>query len=234
VSFLTSAFIDAAVHAQFPDYRASLVLAENLSPGPSDAVSEKLLAAAEECRRDETAVPWEQHPHIAAWREAFRAFGAKPQRFRPSVDALLRRVPDGLPRINRLTDLYNAVSIAHVVPIGGEDIHAYQGPLRLVRATGEETFDTVASGEPATEHPLPGEIVWRDDVGVTCRRWNWRQCVRTRLTTDTTRAVFILDALAGLSDVELDAATAALLDALRDTSPDADISTRTLTGQDTP
>jgi len=79
------------------------------------------------------------------------------------------------------------------------------------------------------EHPQPGEVVWRDDLGVTCRRWNWRQCVRTRLTTQTTRAVFILDALGLLSESELDAATAALVDALRDTSPDADVTTRLLT-----
>jgi hypothetical protein len=124
VSWLSSAFIDPAVHELFPDYRASLVLAENLQPGPSDEVSEKLLADAESRYRGEAS--WDEHPHIAAWRAAFRALGSKPQRFRPSVDALLRRVPDGLPRINRLTDVYNAVSIAHVVPVGGEDVAAYR------------------------------------------------------------------------------------------------------------
>jgi DNA/RNA-binding domain of Phe-tRNA-synthetase-like protein len=47
------------------------------------------------------------------------AFAAKPQRSRPSVEALLRRLePNGLPRIDRITDIYNAVSIAHVLPIG--------------------------------------------------------------------------------------------------------------------
>jgi DNA/RNA-binding domain of Phe-tRNA-synthetase-like protein len=226
VSFLSEAFVHPTVHARFPDYRASLVLAENLTPGPSDPDSEKLLAEAEARYRAGSAPRWDQHPHILAWREAFRAFGAKPQRFRSSVEALLRRVPDGLPRINRLTDLYNAVSVAHLVPIGGEDVDAYRGPLRLVEATGEEPFDTVAGGEPTVEHPLPGEIVWRDDLGVTCRRWNWRQCVRTRLTTETTRAVFLLDALAGLPDVELTAATTALVDALRDTNPGVQVSTR--------
>jgi DNA/RNA-binding domain of Phe-tRNA-synthetase-like protein len=223
---LSSAFIDPAVHELFPDYRASLVLAENLQPGPSDEVSEKLLADAESRYRG--GASWDEHPHIAAWRAAFRALGSKPQRFRPSVDALLRRVPAGLPRINRLTDVYNAVSIAHVLPIGGEDVAAYQGPLRLVRAAGDEPFDTVAGGEPATEHPEPGEVVWRDDLGITCRRWNWRQCVRTRLTEETTHGVFILDALGAMPDADLEATTAAMIDVLRATSPDADITTRTL------
>jgi DNA/RNA-binding domain of Phe-tRNA-synthetase-like protein len=32
------------------------------------------------------------------------------------------------------------------------------------------------------DQPEPGEVIWRDDDGVTCRCWNWRQCVRTRIT----------------------------------------------------
>ncbi|HEX4359720.1 MAG TPA: phenylalanine--tRNA ligase beta subunit-related protein [Pseudonocardia sp.] len=232
MTWLSSAYVDPSVHELFPDYRASLIVADHLQPGPSDEVSGKLLADAEARYQGEDAVEWDGHPHLAAWRAAFRALGAKPQRFRPSVDALLRRVPAGLPRINRLTDVYNAVSIAHVLPIGGEDVTAYRGPLRLVRATGEEEFDTVAAGEPATEHPEPGEIVWRDDLGITCRRWNWRQCVRTRLTEETTHGVFILDALGAMPDADLAAATAAMVDVLRATSPDADITTRTLNEAD--
>jgi DNA/RNA-binding domain of Phe-tRNA-synthetase-like protein len=48
-------------------------------------------------------------------------------------------------------------------------------------ARGDEPFDTVRDGAAVVEHPEAGEIVWRDDDGVTCRRWNWRQCKRTAL-----------------------------------------------------
>ncbi len=61
-------------------------------------------------------------------------------------------------------------------------------------------------GQPVTEHPEPGEVIWRDDDGVTCRCWNWRQCVRTRITHDTTRAMFILDGLPELGPDGLAAA----------------------------
>ena len=67
----------------------------------------------------------EQIPHVAQWREAYRAFGAKPQRTRNSLEALLRRAASGLPRVNRLTDIYNAVSVLHQVPLGGEDLDRY-------------------------------------------------------------------------------------------------------------
>src|SRR5215217_7832422 len=174
--FLAGGSVDAAVFALRPDYRAMLLAVDGLVPGPSDQTSDALLqvaeAAAAEALRDR---PPEQLPHVAAWREAYRAFGAKPQRTRNSLEALLRRAASGLPRVNRLTDLYNAVSVLHQIPVGGEDLTHYHGAPRLVRATGEETFDTVADGRVVREQPDPGEVVWCDDGGVTCRRWNSRQ-----------------------------------------------------------
>ena len=228
--WLAAATVDAAVFELRPDYRALLLTADGLRGGASDAVSEGILGSAEAtARRELDGRPPEQLPHPAAWREAYRAFGAKPQRTRPSAEALLRRLDsDGLPRIDRITDVYNAVSIAHLLPLGGEDRAAYAGPPRLVRAEGAEPFDTTAGGEPVVEHPEPGEVVWRDDDGVTCRRWNWRQCTRTRLTTATSSAVFILDVLDPLTDEAVHAAADALTDALRTLSPDAVIHRRLL------
>lgn len=224
LDWLGAVGIDAAVTRLRPDYRALVIVAEDLVPGPGDEWSEALLAGAE------GAAPPTEHPHALAWAEAFRDFGAKPQRTRPSLTALLRRAGDGLPRVDRLTDAYNAVSVRHAVPVGGEDLDAYAGVLRLTCAVGDEPFETVAGGEPALEHPEPGEVVWRDDAGVTCRRWNWRQCTRTRLGTATTRAVFVLDALGAMDDAALAAAGDALRTALAAGSPGARLATRTVGG----
>ena len=209
--WLAAASVAPAVHALRPDYRALLLTAEGLRGGPPDDGSDRLLTAAEERARQAVGegTP-EALPHPAAWREAYRAFGAKPQRTRPSVEALLRRLDPGLPRVDRVTDAYNAVSIAHLLPIGGEDLDHYEGPAALVRADGTEVFDTTAGGEAVVEHPEPGEVVWRDDAGVTCRRWNWRQGTRTRITHATTRAVFVLDGLGPLGVEGLTAAADAL------------------------
>jgi DNA/RNA-binding domain of Phe-tRNA-synthetase-like protein len=186
-----------------------------------------ILAAAEQRAAGQLAgLRPEDLPHVAQWREAFRGFGAKPQRTRPSVEALLRRVGNGLPRIDRITDVYNAVSIAFLLPVGGEDLARYAGPARLVRAHGDENFDTVADGQPVVEHPEPGEVIWRDDRGVTCRRWNWRQCARTRITATTTTAVFILDGLAALGPAGLHAAAAELTESLARLSPQGRFASR--------
>jgi len=222
--WLAAVRIDDEVSALQPGYRALVMTVSGLAGGPTDAGSDALLAAAE-ARAAELAADAavDALPHVTQWREAYRSFGAKPQRTRPSVEALLRRCPDGLPRIDRITDVYNAVSVAHVVPIGGEDLSAYAGPARLVRARGDEPFEATAQGQPVIEHPDAGEVVWRDDAGVTCRRWNWRQCTRTRITEGTTRAVFILDGLPALGTDGLAAAADTLEAGLRAISPDAAI-----------
>ncbi|MER7280097.1 phenylalanine--tRNA ligase beta subunit-related protein [Dactylosporangium sp. NPDC000244] len=176
------------------------VLADGLRNGPGDpALLHDAVAAA-----GDLSAP---HPHLEAWRDVYRAFGAKPQRTPCSAEALRKRAAKGdVPSVNRIVDAYNAVSIRFAVPIGGEDRAALVGTERLVRAAGDEPFD----GAPADEPPKPGEVIWRDDIGVTCRRWNWRQGRRTALTEATTSAVFLLEGL----DIDLRPAAERLISLL--------------------
>ncbi|MFF6791661.1 B3/4 domain-containing protein [Streptomyces filamentosus] len=217
------------VRALVPGFTHLAIEARGLVNGPSDATSAALLdeAAARLAARLDGRTP-DQDPHVAAWRAAYTAFGAKPSRTRNSAEALARRAlaDGGLPRINRLVDAYNAISVAHLIPVGGEDLNRIEGGMRLVRATGEEDFVTVAGGEETVEHPEPGEIVWCDERGVTCRRWNWRQGPRTRIDDDTTDALFLLESLAPMTRGELLAAGEELAEALLKVSPGARITVR--------
>ncbi|MFB6784709.1 B3/4 domain-containing protein [Streptomyces sp. NPDC056352] len=213
-----------------PGFTHLAVEACGLVNGPSNEDSSALLddAARRLVERLDGRAPHED-PHVAAWRDAYAAFGAKPSRTRNSAEALARRAltETGLPRINLLVDAYNAISVAHLVPVGGEDTDRIKGAMRLVRATGQEPFLTVAGGEEGVEHPEPGEVVWCDDEGVTCRRWNWRQGVRTRLTEESVNAVFLLESLTPMTIRELDAAGAELAETLEKLSPGARITVRT-------
>ncbi|GIH80626.1 B3/4 domain-containing protein [Planobispora longispora] len=211
-------WIDPAVAELRPDFAVLAVGAYGLRNGPTDDRSRAWLAAAAQ-----DAVTAED-PKVEAWREAYRSFGAKPQRTRPSVDALVRRMP--LPEINLVVDAYNTISVRHGLPIGGEDLAHYEGTARLVRAAGDEPFDVIEKGEPAIDHPEIGEVVWRDDRGVTCRRWNWRQCVRTRITEETVDALFLLERLAPMSPEELRAAGSELAALLEEITPGVRIESR--------
>ncbi|WP_411087270.1 B3/4 domain-containing protein [Streptomyces sp. 061-3] len=213
-----------------PGFTCLAVEARGLVNGESNEDSSALLddATRRLVARLDGRAPHED-PHVAAWRDTYTAFGAKPSRTRNSAEALARRAltDAGLPRINLLVDLYNAISVAHLIPVGGEDTDRIKGAMRLVRATGQEPFRTVAGGEEMVGHPEPGEVVWCDDEGVTCRRWNWRQGVRTRLTEESVNALFLLESLAPMTIGELEAAGTELAESLEKLSPGAQITVRT-------
>ncbi|MEU5531833.1 phenylalanine--tRNA ligase beta subunit-related protein [Streptomyces sp. NPDC020362] len=214
------------VRALAPGFTHVAIEAHDLVNGPSTEESSALLdeAARRLAVRLAGRAPHED-PHMTAWREVYTAFGAKPSRTRNSAEALAKRALSeaGLPRINLLVDLYNAISVARLIPVGGEDIDHIQGGMRLVRATGEEDFVTVAGGEEVVEHPDTGEVVWRDDAGVTCRRWNWRQGPRTRLTEETVSGIFLLETLAPMPVAQAESAAAELVELLEKFSPAARI-----------
>lgn len=227
-SALDSATISPSVLALQPSYRALLITIDNLNPGPSDDLSESLLKEAETTARTLVSkTPVNDLPHIAAWRNAYKAFGAKPNKTRNSLEALTRRVEaGGLPRVNRLTDIYNAICVKHQIPLGGEDLDKYDGAPRLIRSEGKEPFEANAKGEKVLEYADVGEVVWCDDAGVTCRRWNWRQGPRTALEESTTRVLFILDVLDPVTDAEVEAAGEELVEVLRKTSPEIVVAKR--------
>jgi DNA/RNA-binding domain of Phe-tRNA-synthetase-like protein len=189
--------IDAAIWKIAPGFRA-LSLDVQLAPAFAirnlSAVQTVLVRAIEDVTAKKPA--WAD-AHLVAWADVFRSFGAKPQRTPCSAQGLRDRVlkTGTLSGIDPVVDLYNAVSLQFAVPVGGENAGAYVGRPRLVVADGSEVFDTVKNGEPATDHPAAGEVVWRDDVGVTCRIWNWRQGVRTRLNGSATHMWFVLESL---------------------------------------
>ncbi len=207
-----------------PGFTHVAVEAYGLTNGPSTDAGADLLAEAARrlALRLDGRAPHED-PHMAAWRTAYTAFGAKPSRTRNSAEALAKRAlaDGGLPRINVLVDLYNAVSVAHLIPVGGEDRDRIKGGMRLVRAEGTEDFVTAAAGERVVEQPEKGEVVWCDDEGVTCRRWNWRQGPRTRLTEESVNAIFLLEGMGPHAGLE--SAGAELAELLEKFSPGARI-----------
>ncbi|WP_406390840.1 phenylalanine--tRNA ligase beta subunit-related protein [Streptomyces sp. NBC_00882] len=216
------------VRALAPGFRCLAVEAHGLVNGTSTDASSALLeeAARRLAVRLDGRAPHED-PHMAAWREVYTAFGSKPSRTRNSAEVLAKRALSdaGLPRINLLVDLYNAISVAHLVPVGGEDLDRIRGGMRLVRAAGDEDFVTVTAGEESVEHPDAGEVIWRDEEGVTCRRWNWRQGPRTRLTEKTVSGVFLLEGMAPMPLADMEKAAAELAELLEKFSPGAQITT---------
>lgn len=141
----------------------------------------------------------QDHPQIKVWRQAFNKVGVSASKYQSSIEALVRRVLKGdvFPRINPVVDLYNAVSLEFLVPIGGHDLRTIDGNIFLGFAEGGEPFLPIEGGEQ--ELAQKGEVVYKDDRAVLTRRWVWRQSNKDKVTAQTTSIFIPVDAMEGVS-----------------------------------
>jgi len=143
---------------------------------------------------------------VKDWRDAYSKFGAKPKTFKNSIETLMRRVlkGDNLPDINTVVNLYNMISIKHILPAGGDDIDKLDGDITLTIAKGGESFTLLGSRKQETAER--GEVIYRDDKEVLCRRWNWRECDKTKMIPETKNVMIVLEVLASVSKEKLEQA----------------------------
>lgn len=201
------------IAGDFPDCRIAVVVAEDLTVSPQRPEElDRLIGEREKAARKRWAgVELSQIPGIAAWRSAYKAFGIKQTRYRSSVERIVKNVlaERELARVNSFVDLYNAVSLSHVLPLGADDLNRILPPLAFRYARANDTFldmsDADEDGRPQPEAPKDGEVVYADSRHVLCRRWNWRQDART-LITPTTRGAIVTLQSNGWGDVEAAAA----------------------------
>jgi DNA/RNA-binding domain of Phe-tRNA-synthetase-like protein len=203
----------AEVCERFPNFRVAVVVAEKLRVAEARSPELDALLAAREavCRAVWSGSELSEIPGVAAWRAAYKAFGIKKTSYRSSVERLIKRVKadERLPAVNTLVDLYNAVSLTHVLCRGADDLDKVTPPLAFRYARPGDTFVDMGAqpGDDPNDPPKDGEVVYADAAHVLCRRWNWRQDARTALSPATTRAVITVQAN-GWGD--LDAAVADL------------------------
>lgn len=180
------------VFQQHPSYVRGVVVLDvaHNEAGAATAALTAQLREAEAALRQTVTGNVAEHLRIAAWREAYRAFGAQPSEHRSALEALARRVlkPDALPDINPLVDIGSLVTLRHLVPAGVHPLPADGGELALRQTAPGDQF-VPADGSPA-EHPAPREIVFAQGPQVLTRRWTWRQAAGTQ-TLPGTRAVFV-------------------------------------------
>jgi DNA/RNA-binding domain of Phe-tRNA-synthetase-like protein len=188
----------SAISGNFPDFRVAVVVAENLEiaaerpPELATLIAEREAACRQRWGGGEMELS--EIPGVAAWRKAYRTFGIKKTSYRSSVERLVKNVlaGRGLPVINAFVDAYNAVSLAHVMPLGADDLDKVVGDVAFRYARPDDQFLDMAGGEGGFADPDPpkeGEIVYADAEKVLCRRWNWRQDVRSLVTPLTHRAI---------------------------------------------
>jgi DNA/RNA-binding domain of Phe-tRNA-synthetase-like protein len=204
------------IFGMFPGYCLGVAVFDNLdNEGPAPSLAE-MLRDAEKQVRLEVGGNVAEHPKVVSWRNAYRAFGAKPAEHRSSIEALVRRVlkPDSLPTISPLVDIGSIVSLRHLMPGGVHPIRHADTQVALRRAVEGDRFFPAA--QAAAEIVSVGEIVLADQGEVLTRRWTWRQSVNTRTLPESRRVFFNVDGLAPSSEQAVRAALSAVESLVRE------------------
>lgn len=160
----------------------------------------------------------QSHPLIAAWRSIFRsAMGLKGSDFPSSVEGLTKRVlgGKGINSINPVVDFYNAVSVRHIVPVGGWDIDGMAGgDIYLRHTTAGETFHEL--GAPNSVEVSPGEVCYADEEALITRHFVWRQSEEAKVTQQTRRLFLVSEILSAGGDETATQVENSFADGLRD------------------
>ena len=209
--------ITDTIFDEFPELVLGVVILQNIDNSQSRAEIVELLRQAETALSDKFgSTPVIEHPYIATWREAYRKFGAKPKDYPSSIENLTRRVLNGatIGHINNLVSLYNTISLRHILPVGGEDVDKIVGDILLTRAGNDEPA-VFLLGEKEARAPHAGEIIYKDEVGAICRRWNWKEADRTKLTQETKNAFLVIETLPPVTRATVEIAIRELADSVR-------------------
>lgn len=199
--------VDAQIFERFPGLILGVVVVSGIdNRTKSENVLRQIREQEEKIRQDFLAETLSQIPKIQAWRRAYSEFGAKPKKYRSSVESLYKMILRGIPlrSINTLVDIYNYSSIKHMIPMGGDDLDKVEGDIALRFARGDERFIPLNTQEE--EHAKPGEVVYADEKDILCRRWNWRECDKTKMTEETKNAILVAEGLPPVLNTEVEAA----------------------------
>ncbi|MBW3004790.1 hypothetical protein KY310_03080 [Candidatus Woesearchaeota archaeon] len=197
--------IDSQIIEKFPGVNIGLVIVKGIdNAGKNEEINQVLRSAEAEARSKLQLESLTTNPRIDAWRKAYASFGSKPKTYKNSVEALLRRVlkNDELPDISKIVNIYNLMSLKHIVPAGGDDIDHIEGDIRLTIAQGGEPFTLLGNRQKETAEP--GEVIYRDDKEVLCRRWNWRECDKSKMTEETKNVTLVVEGLPPVTKEEID------------------------------
>lgn len=200
--------INPKLFADFDNPRVGIVVARNVDNTKNNPdLVKQISELSETIRGTYKSETLSKTPVIAAWREAHRIFGSKPKDYPSSIEALYKRILRGqdIGAINPLVDIYNLISLRFMLTAGGEDLDNMQGDLQLTYASDHEV-PVVVLGKDEAQTPFKGEVIYKDDVGTICRRWNWREVSRTILTDKTTNAILVLEAINPITDKVLQTA----------------------------
>ena len=186
--------IGEEVHRLFPDLTLGIIECSIVNTPLSEILWGEINALKEGIKAAYTLESVNKRPAIAATRKAYKIFGKDPNRYRPSAEALCRRILRDLELypVNTVVDLINLISIHTGYSIGGFDADKIIGEeITLGIGRENEPFEAIGRGQLN----ISGLPVYRDEMGGIGTPTSDEE--RTKLSLDTTRLLMIINAYSG-------------------------------------
>lgn len=188
------------IKAVCPQLELAILTAEVINSPTSDAFWTEM---NEEIRQISTKFSIEEinkRPQILATRKVYKALGKDPNRYRPSAEALCRRIVRGIDilyRVSMLVDIINLVSIRSGISIGGFDMDKIEGELiHLTVGSANDEFEAIGRGSLNME----GLPLYRDNIGGIGTPTSDNE--RTKISENTTRLLLIFNGYNGVEGLE--------------------------------
>ena len=180
-----------------PDFAGAAISAKVRNTEYSEALWNEIAELGEEFKSKYTPDNIKQISGIEATRHIYRVCGKDPSRYRPSSEALIRRILKGkeLYKVDTMVDLINLASMKYGYSIGGFDADKFEGnTLTLGVGKAGEPYEGIGRGLIN----IDGMPVYRDAIGGVGTPTSDHE--RTKMGMDTTNTLIIINGYDGNRD----------------------------------
>ena len=177
-------YIETDLLRQYPDIKVGVCIVRGSSNSGNHIDMQKTIDyTCQKVKKKHNEKTIAKIPKIFDWKQFYRSCGDGPAL--SPIEGLIRHLSQGrgLPIINPIVDIYNLVSIKHLLPIHGNDLASIKGPIRLT--TTKE-----------------GEIVYRDDIEVLSNKWNCHTASHT-ITKKSQDCLLLIEGLEHTYPIEI-------------------------------
>lgn len=185
--------VSEQIYQACPRLHLGIISCDVVNTSSHGALWEEIAAKEESLRLSMRMEEIARRIPIYETRQAYKKLGKDPNRYRPSAEALCRRILKGYPlyKIDTLVDLINLVSIHTGYSIGGFDAGKIKGDLILGVGQADELFNGIGRG-PLNIEGLP---VYRDEQGGIGTPTSDEE--RTKIDLSTTKLLMIINGYSG-------------------------------------
>ena len=190
--------IDPLIRVQAPRYSGIVLVCPVVNTDSDQGLWLEMNAEIESFRQRYVVEDINKLPGIYEMRQLYKKLGKDPNRYRPSAEALCRRIlkDKDLYRINTLVDVINLISIHSGFSIGGFDYDKIEGDIRLGVGVLGENFEAIGRGLLNIE----GLPVYRDEVGGIGTPTSDEE--RTKIDLGTKKLLMIINSAVGPEGLE--------------------------------